>query len=117
MIIEFILSFLVLCTTATVCSLSSGGYVVEFLEPVLLPGIVAILVLMISISGYGKSFLKIFTTSKKINETDLSGLKKIETALNYSFKALALICFSSDGFYKFSPVVIWNSFKADFIAV
>lgn len=93
MIIEFILSFLVLCTTATVCSLSSGGYVVEFLEPVLLPGIIAILVLMIFISGYGKSFLKIFTTSKKINETDLSGLKKIETALNYSFKALALICF------------------------
>ena len=92
MIIEFILSLLVLSLTATICSLSSGGYVWEFLEPVLLPGIIVILVLMISLSGYGKSFLKIFSSPKKIKETDLSDLKKIETVLNYSFKALALIC-------------------------
>lgn len=92
MIIEFLLSLLVLCFTATICSLSSGGYVWEFLEPVLLPGIIVILVLMISLSGYGKSFLKIFSSPKKIKETDLSDLKKIETVLNYSFKALALIC-------------------------
>ena len=92
MIIEFLLSLLVLSFTATICSLSSGGYVWEFLEPVLLPGIIVILVLMISLSGYGKSFLKIFSSPKKIKETDLSDLKKIETVLNYSFKALALIC-------------------------
>ena len=92
MIIEFILSLLVLSFTATICSLSSGGCVWEFLEPVLLPGIIVILVLMISLSGYGKSFLKIFSSPKKIKETDLSDLKKIETVLNYSFKALALIC-------------------------
>lgn len=92
MIIEFLLSLLVLSFTATICSLSSGGYVEEILEPVLLPGIIVILVLMISLSGYGKSFLKIFSSPKKIKETDLSDLKKIETVLNYSFKALALIC-------------------------
>ena len=93
MIIEFLLSFLVLGLTAVMCSLTSGGFVWEFLEPVLLPGIIVILALMIFLSGYGKSFLKIFSSSKKIKETDLSGLKKTEAALNYSFKALALICF------------------------
>ncbi len=93
MIIELFLSLMVLCFTATICSLFSGGFVWEFIEPVLLPGVVAILALMIVISGYGKSFLKIFSSSKKIKETDLSGLKKTETALSYVFKCLGLICF------------------------
>ena len=93
MIIEFLLSFLVLGLTAVMCSLTSGGFVWEFLEPVLLPGIIVILALMIFLSGYGKSFLKIFSSSKRIKEIELSGLKKTEAALNYSFKALALICF------------------------
>ena len=93
MIIEFLLSFLVLGLTAVMCSLTSGGFVWEFLEPVLLPGIIVILTLMIFLSGYGKSFLKIFSSSKRIKETDLAGFKKTEATLNYSFKALALICF------------------------
>ena len=93
MIIEFLLSFLVLGLTAVICSLSSGGYIWEFLDPVLLPGIIVILALMLFLSGYGKAFLKIFSTSKKSRETALPGLKKMETALNYAFKALALICF------------------------
>ena len=72
MIIEFLLSFLVLGLTAAMCSLTSGGFVWEFLEPVLLPGIIVILALMIFLSGYGKSFLKIFSSSKRIKETDCS---------------------------------------------
>ena len=93
MIIELFLSLAVLCSTTVMCIRTSGGFPRFILEPGLLPGILAILALMIFLGGYGKAFLKIFSSPKKIKETDLSGLKKTETALSYAFKALALICF------------------------
>ena len=94
MIIEFLLSFLLLCITASVCSLTSGGRVVELIEPVLLPGILVILGMMIFLYGYGKSFVGLFSSSKKIKEMELSELKKMEKSLDFSFKALVFIsCF------------------------
>ncbi len=93
MIIELFLSLIVLCSTAVMCILTSGGLPRNILEPVLLSGILAILALMLFLSGYGKAFLKIFSSPKRIKEMDFSDLKKMETALTYAFKALALICF------------------------
>lgn len=94
MIIEFLLSLLVLCITSVMCSLTSGGLVVELIEPVLLPGILVILGMMIFLSGYGKSFVGLFSSSKKIKEMELSELKKMEKSLDFSFKALFFIsCF------------------------
>ena len=92
MIIEFLLSFLVLCITASVCSLTSGGLIWELVDYALLPGIVLILAMMIFLSGYGKTFVRIFQTAKKFNNTSLAELKKTEASLDYAFKALVFIC-------------------------
>ena len=88
MIIEFLLSFLLLCITASVCSLTSGGLIWELVDYALLPGILLILALMIVLSGYGKSFVKVFQSAKKIKSTSLAELKKTEASLDYAFKAL-----------------------------
>ena len=92
MIIEFLLSFLLLCITASVCSLTSGGLIWELVDYALLPGILLILVMMIVLSGYGKSFVTIFQSAKKIKSTSLAELKKTEASLDYAFKALGFIC-------------------------
>lgn len=92
MIIEFLLSFLVLCITASVCSLTSGGLIWELVDYALLPGIVLILAMMIFLSGYGKTFVRVFQTAKKFNNTSLAELKKTEASLDYAFKALVFIC-------------------------
>ena len=92
MIIELLLSFLILCITATMCSLTSGGLIWELVDYALLPGILLILALMIFLSGYGKSFIRIFQLSKKIKNTSLAELKKTDASLDYAFKALGFIC-------------------------
>ena len=92
MIIEFLLSLLVLCLTSSLCILTSGGIIRELLEPVLLPAILGILAVMIFLSEYGKSFIKIFCPPKKIKNTELSELKKIDGALGFAFRALVFIC-------------------------
>ncbi len=92
MIIEFLLSLLVLCLTSSLCILTSGGLIRELLEPALLPAILGILAVMIFLSGYGKSFIKIFCPPKKIKNTELSELKKIDGALGFAFRALIFIC-------------------------
>ena len=92
MIIELLLSFLILCITATMCSITSGGLIWELVDYALLPGILLILALMIFLSGYGKPFLRIFQSSKKIKNTTLAELKKTEASLDYAFKALGFIC-------------------------
>ena len=92
MIIEFLLSLLVLCLTSSLCILTSGGLIRELLEPALLPAILGILAVMIFLSGYGKSFIKIFCSPNKIKNTELSELKKIDGALGFAFRALIFIC-------------------------
>ncbi|MBO4728963.1 MAG: hypothetical protein J5631_11125 [Spirochaetaceae bacterium] len=92
MIIEFLLSFLVLCITATICSFTSGGLIWELVDYALLPGLLLILALMIFLSGYGKAFIRIFQAPKKFKNTGLSELKKTEASLDYAFKALGFIC-------------------------
>ena len=92
MIIEILLSFLVLCITASVCSLTSGGLIWELVDYALLPGILLILALMIFLSGYGKDFVRIFQSSRKIKKASLAELKKTEASLDYAFKALGFIC-------------------------
>ena len=91
MIIELLLSFLILCVTASVCSLTSGGLIWELVDYALLPGILLILALMIFLSGYGKAFVRIFLSAKKLKKTNLAELKKTEASLDYAFKTLVII--------------------------
>ena len=92
MIIEFLLSLLVLCLTSSLCILTSGGLIKEIIEPILLPAILGILAVMIFLSGYGKSFLRIFYPPKKMKNTELQELKKIDSALGFAIRALIFIC-------------------------
>ena len=92
MIVEFILSLLVLCLTSSLCILTSGGLIRELFEPALLLSIPGILAVMIFLSGYGKSFLRIFYPPKRMKNTELSELKKIDGALGFAFRALIFIC-------------------------
>ena len=85
MIIEFLLSFMLLCITASVCSLTSGGLIWELVDYALLPGILLILVMMIVLSGYGKSFVTIFQSAKKI-KTDI-----VWNFLNLTFTSICNI--------------------------
>ena len=94
MIIEFILSLLLLGCTSIICSYTSGGFIIQLIEPVLLPGLLVILALMIFLSGYAKAFVRIFLPANKIKNTELSELKKTENSLGFAFKTLAIIsCF------------------------
>ena len=96
MIIEFLLSLLVLCITSVMCSLTSGGRVVELIEPVLLPGILVILGMMIFLSGYGKSFVGLFSSSKKIEEMELKKWKsRLIFHLRHWFLFHAFLCLSA----------------------
>ena len=92
MLIELLLSFLILCITASVCSFTSGGLIWELVDFALLPGILLILALMIFLSGYGKAFIKVFQTKKKLKNISLSDLKKTEASLDFAFKVLGFIC-------------------------
>lgn len=92
MIIEFLLSLLTLCVTSTLCSLTSGGIIWEIIEFPLLPGIPVILAIMIYLSGNGKLLLNIFKSKKKLAAIELPELKRIESAVSFSLKALIYIC-------------------------
>ena len=94
MIIEFILSLLLLSCTSIICSYTSGGFIIQLIEPVLLPGLLLILALMIFLSGYAKAFVRIFLPAKKIKNLELSELKKTETSITFAFNTLIFIsCF------------------------
>lgn len=92
MLIDFLLSFLILCVTSALCIITSGGEVWELIEPALLIGIPAILAVMIFISGNGRAFLKVFAGSKKIKSAGLKELKQTESAVSFAFKTLIYIC-------------------------
>lgn len=92
MIIEFLISLILVGSTATVCSMTSGGIIWQIVATSFLPGLILILGIMIFLSGYGKAFLKIFTQAKKIQNMELKELKDVELSVSYAFKTLLYIC-------------------------
>lgn len=92
MIIEFLLAFILAGATATVCSMTSGGIIWQIVETSFLPGLILILGIMIFLSGYGKSFLKIFSRSGKIKSANLKELKDVELSISYALKSLLYVC-------------------------
>ena len=89
MIFEFLISIVVLCLNTFLCTVVCGSTIRElfyFSENLLLFLLLVILTAFIFLSGYSKTFLKIFYTHKKIKTLQLSQLKKIETSLEYASK-------------------------------
>lgn len=93
MILEFVLSLITIFGTTELCLFISGGWWTIINEWTLVLGVIAIFSVMMFLSGYGKSFLKIFYSRKKIENVGLSELKKMEKSIDYACKILIYICF------------------------
>lgn len=93
MIIEFLLSCLVLLISSIFGTLVSGGAVFDSLffisDLILFLLLLVILGVFIFISGYGKPFIKIFTTKKSFNKLELKSLTDIEKSIIYASKVAA----------------------------
>lgn len=91
MIIEFLLSVLILLIASVFGTLVSGGAVFDMVffpsDMFLLFLLVLILAGFIFISGYGKAFIKLFSTRKYFDTLELDTLKTIEKSITYASKA------------------------------
>ncbi len=108
MIIEFLLSCLVLLITSIFGTLVSGGAVFDSLffisDLILFALLLVILGAFIFISGYGKPFIKIFTTKKSFNKLELKTLKDIEKSIVYAskvaaYEAIFFVCIGTIYYY------------------
>lgn len=93
MIIEFLLTCLVLFISSIFGTLVSGGAVFDSLffisDLILFVLLLVILGVFIFILGYGKPFIKIFTSKKSFNKLELKTLKDIEKSIVYASKVAA----------------------------
>lgn len=108
MIIEFLLSCLVLLISSIFGTLVSGGVVFDSLfylsDIILFALLLAILGTFIFISGYGKPFIKIFTSKKSFNQLELKTLKDIEKSIVYAckvaaYEAIFFVCIGTVYYY------------------
>ena len=90
MIIEFLLTCLVLFISSLFGTFVSGGAVFDSLfyipDLILFALLLVILGVFIFIFGYGKPFIKIFTSKKSFNKLELKTLKDIEKSIVYASK-------------------------------
>ncbi len=108
MIIEFLLSCLVLLISSIFGTLVSGGVVFDitfYLADYILFGLLLVILgVFIFISGYGKSFIKIFTSKKSFNKLELKTLKDIEKSIVYAskvaaYEAIFFVCIGTVYYY------------------
>lgn len=108
MIIEFLLSCLVLLISSIFATLVSGGVVFDITfylaDFILFALLLVILGVFIFISGYGKSFIKIFTSKKSFNKLELKTLKDIEKSIVYAskvaaYEAIFFVCIGTVYYY------------------
>ena len=108
MIIEFLLSCLVLLISSIFGTLVSGGAVFDSLffrsDVILFVLLLVILGVFIFISGYGKPFIKVFTTKKSFNKLELKSLADIEKSIIYAskvaaYEAIFFVCIGTVYYY------------------
>ena len=108
MIIEFLLSCLVLLISSIFGTLVSGGVLFDALfypsDIILFGLLVVILGVFIFISGYGKVFVKIFSSRKNFRKLELGTLKEIEKSIVYAskvavYEAIFFVCIGTVYFY------------------
>lgn len=108
MIIEFLLTCLVLLSSSIFGTLASGGAVFDSLffisDLILFVLLLVILGVFIFIFGYGKPFIKIFTSKKSFNKLELKTLKDIEKSIVYAskvaaYEAIFFVCIGTVYYY------------------
>ncbi len=88
MIINFLLSLIPICAATVVSIINGGGTITEILDLISFAGILLLFVAALFISGYGKTFFRIFQSKKKFQTLNLQELKKTDLALKYASKIL-----------------------------
>ena len=93
MIANLLLSGLILVVTSIFGTLVSGGVVFDSLfyasDLILFCLLVVILGVFIFISGYGKSFIKIFSSKNTFEKLEIKTLKEVEKSIIYACKVAA----------------------------
>lgn len=93
MIVNLLLSGLILLITSIFGTLVSGGVVFDSLfylsDLILFCLLLVILGIFIFISGYGKAFIKVFSTKKSFEKLEIKTLKEVEKSIIYACKVAA----------------------------
>ncbi len=88
MIIIFLLSLIPICISTILATLTGGGTLFGILDYISFIGVLLLFSVAIFISGYGKTFCRIFSTKKKFQSLDLLELQKTDLALDFASKIL-----------------------------
>lgn len=88
MIIIFLLSLIPICISTILATLTGGGTLFGILDYISFIGVLLLFSVAIFISGYGKTFCRIFSTKKKFQSFDLQELQKTDLALEFAGKIL-----------------------------
>lgn len=88
MIIEFILAFIPILLSSALATAVSGGSFGGVLDIYDFLAVLLFFAILIIITGYGKSFSRIFYSRKKFKNLDLKELKETEYSLSLSSKIL-----------------------------
>ena len=88
MIINLLLSLIPICVSTVLAVLTSGGTLYVILDYISFIGVLLLFSVAIFISGYGKTFCRIFSSRKKFQKLDLQELQKTDLALGFGSKIL-----------------------------
>ena len=108
MIANIFLSVLILLFTSIAGTLVSGGVVFDSLfylsDLILFCLLIVILGIFIFLSGYGKAFVKIFSSKKTFNKLEVGTLKDIEKSILYAskvaaYEAIFFVCIGTVYYY------------------
>lgn len=88
MIINLLLSLVPICISTVLATLTGGGTLYGVLDSISFIGVLLLFSVAIFISGYGKTFCRIFSTRKKFKTLDLQELQRTDLALEYGSKIL-----------------------------
>ena len=92
MIFVFIFSFLVSVGVALFTALVSGCSIIFLFDIAEFLGIILILTLFVFLSGYGKSFCRVFSSPKKMQTFSLAELRESKLALDFTLRASVYVC-------------------------
>ena len=88
MIINLLLSLIPICISTVLAIITNGGDMYGIWDYISFIGVLLIFSVAIFISGYGKTFCRIFSIKKKIQNFDFQELQKTEQALDFGSKIL-----------------------------
>lgn len=83
MIINFLLSLIPICVATVLSIKTSGGTITGLFNLISFTGVILLFVVALFISGYGKTFCRIFSTRKNYQSMELQELKNTDLALKY----------------------------------